>query len=251
MYRIIVLYCNSCLIRFLAVCWFNNFHIKKKNIYFFVICSSIYLCCKMLIVTVELMLMFTQLHNTDPAFLSAWGPEWGSSGSPLWRTPGAPRWSPPGWTGSSGMYTWTDRRRWGGPPGSGMGSAHKGQTQREREREGWGWGVGWWCSLGWNGSLPFMNIQSPPVFHWCLTDVSLRVGKWVALETVLPQSCFYCCKKMGMYTVVHPQILKRGCLELVIKYRWAKCSWSHVAPLKLGHHLGHMFRSVTLHWGIL
>ena len=34
------------------------------------------------------------------------------------------------------------------------------------EREGGGE-----CSLGWNGSLPFMNIQSPPAFplmsHWC------------------------------------------------------------------------------------
>lgn len=36
-----------------------------------------------------------QLLKTDPALLSAWGPEWGSSGSPLKKMPEAPWWSLP------------------------------------------------------------------------------------------------------------------------------------------------------------
>lgn len=119
------------------------------------------------------------------------------------------------------------------------------EREREEEREG-GWrGGGDVCSLGWNGSLPFMNIQLPPAFHWC----QLACGKISCPGNSPPQKRrSYLDQKTHQSVESSP---KRGGPEAVIKHSWGKSSQSHVAHLKLGQHLGHMFRSVSHHWGIL
>lgn len=113
-----------------------------------------------------------------------------------------------------------------------------------------------WAEMGPCPSWIF-SCSPPTTFYWCLTDVSLRVGKRVGpVKQHSPKAVLAAAKKGDVLSRSSPKMQKKrkkkcAGAEPVTTYRWVKCSWSHVALLNLGQHLGHMFRSVTLHSEIL
>jgi len=119
---------------------------------------------------------------------------------------------------------------------------------REAGREGVFSRLKWVPALHEYSGTPHVPLMS----HWC----RLACGKTSCPSKTTLSKPFLLLKKKqkrkkGMCTIGHPLTAKRAGLQPATKYRWVKWFWSHVALLELGQHLGHMFRSVTLHWEIL